>query len=137
MSRLAREMKIFPYGRNIAVVVSAVMDKDHQDATRKRQTFTRVGDPSREVKKERGIAKSAAPSSSKPPPAAKPTVPGPSPSKPSSGAKAVAPGSSKPPSAEPTQEQGPLSPLRTARRWQVGPNSTWTSAWMTTMWVVS
>jgi hypothetical protein len=82
MSRLAREMKIFPYGRNIAVVVSAVMDKDHQDATRKRQTFTRVGDPSREVKKERGIAKSAAPSSSKPPPAAKPTVPGPSPSKP-------------------------------------------------------
>jgi hypothetical protein len=112
MSRLAREMKIFPYGRNIAVVVSAVMDKDHQDATRKRQTFTRVGDPSREVKKERGIAKSAAPSSSKPPPAAKPTVPGPS--KPSSGAKAVAPGSSKPPSAKPTQEQGPLSPLRTA-----------------------
>jgi hypothetical protein len=28
MSRLAREMKIFPYGRNIAAVVSAVMDKD-------------------------------------------------------------------------------------------------------------
>jgi hypothetical protein len=28
MSRLACEMKIFPYGRNIAAVVSAVMDKD-------------------------------------------------------------------------------------------------------------
>jgi hypothetical protein len=27
-SRLAREMKIFPYARNIDVVVSAVMDKD-------------------------------------------------------------------------------------------------------------
>jgi hypothetical protein len=27
-SRLAREMKIFPYGQNIAAVVSVVMDKD-------------------------------------------------------------------------------------------------------------
>jgi hypothetical protein len=27
-SRMARELKIFPYGRNIAVVVSAVMEKD-------------------------------------------------------------------------------------------------------------
>jgi hypothetical protein len=27
-SRVAREMKIFPYGRNIVAVVSAVMDKD-------------------------------------------------------------------------------------------------------------
>jgi hypothetical protein len=50
-SRLAREMKIFPYGQNVAFVVSAVMDKDHQDATRKRRAFTRVGDPSREVKR--------------------------------------------------------------------------------------
>jgi hypothetical protein len=31
-SRLAHEMKIFPYGRNIVAVVSAVMDKDRQDA---------------------------------------------------------------------------------------------------------
>jgi hypothetical protein len=99
-SRLAREMKIFPYGRNIAAVVSAVMDKDRQNATWKRWVFTRVTDPSREVKKAWGITKSAAPDRSKPPPAAKPAVPGPS--KPSSGAKAVAPGSSKPPSAEPT-----------------------------------
>jgi hypothetical protein len=105
-------MKIFPYGRNIVVVVSAVMDKDHQDATQKRRAFTRVGDPSREVKKARGVAKSAALGSSKPPPAAKPAAPGPS--KPSPGAKAVAPGSSKPLPAEPTQERGPPSPLRTA-----------------------
>jgi hypothetical protein len=50
-SHLAREMKIFPYGWNIAIVVSAVMDKDRQDAARKRRAFTRVGDPSREVKR--------------------------------------------------------------------------------------
>jgi hypothetical protein len=89
MSRLAREMKFFPYGRNIAAVVSTMMDKDRQDATRKRRAFTRVGDPSREVKKGWGIAKSIAPSSSKPLPAAKPAAPGSS--KPSSGARAVAP----------------------------------------------
>jgi hypothetical protein len=29
MSRMARELRIFPYGRNISVVVSVVMDKDH------------------------------------------------------------------------------------------------------------
>jgi hypothetical protein len=31
-SRMARDLKVFPYGRNIAVVVSAVMNKDRQDA---------------------------------------------------------------------------------------------------------
>jgi hypothetical protein len=56
-SRLAREMKIFPYGQNIAAVVSAVMDKDRQDTTQKHRAFTRVGDPSREVKRARGGAK--------------------------------------------------------------------------------
>jgi hypothetical protein len=30
--RIARDLKIFPYGRNIAAVVSAVMEKDRQDA---------------------------------------------------------------------------------------------------------
>jgi hypothetical protein len=73
-SCMARELKIFPYGRNIAVVVSAVMEKDRQDAAWKRRTVTRVGDPFREAKKARGGAKSAAPSSSKPPPAAKPAA---------------------------------------------------------------
>jgi hypothetical protein len=111
-SRLAREMKIFPYGRNIAAVVSAMMDKDRQDATRKRQAFTRVGDPSREVKRARRSAKSAAPGSSKPPPAAKLAIPGPG--KSSSGARAVAPGSSKPHVAEPTKEREPPSLVRTA-----------------------
>jgi hypothetical protein len=53
------------------------MDKDHQDATRKRRAFTRVWDPSHEVKKAWGVAKSAAPGGSKPPPAAKPAVPAP------------------------------------------------------------
>jgi hypothetical protein len=111
MSCLAHEMKIFPYGRNIAAVVSAVMDKDRQDATRKRRTFTRVGDPSREVKRAWGGMKSTAPSSSRPPPAAKLAVPGPS--KSSSGARAVTFGSGKPPSAEPTKERRPPSPVRT------------------------
>jgi hypothetical protein len=111
-SCLAREMKFFPYGWNIAVVVSAVMDKDRQDASRKRRAFTRVGDPSREVKKAWGIVKSAAPGSSKPLPAVKAAAL--SPIKPSSGVRAVAPGSRKPPSAEPRQERGPPSPLRTA-----------------------
>jgi hypothetical protein len=32
-SRMARDLRVFPYGRNIAVVVSAVMNKDRQDAT--------------------------------------------------------------------------------------------------------
>jgi hypothetical protein len=53
-SHLAREMKIFPYGRNIAAVVSAVMEKDRQEAARKHRAVTRVGDPFREAKKVRG-----------------------------------------------------------------------------------
>jgi hypothetical protein len=101
-SHLAHEMKIFPYGRNIAAVVSAVMDKDRQDAARKRRAFTRVGDPSREVKRAWGGAKSTAPGSSKPLPTVKAAVPGPS--KSFLGARAVASGLGKPPSAEPTRE---------------------------------
>jgi hypothetical protein len=31
-SRMVRDWKVFPYGRNIAAVVSAVMDKDRQGA---------------------------------------------------------------------------------------------------------
>jgi hypothetical protein len=53
-SRMARELNIFPYGRNIAAVVSAVMERDRQDATRKRRAVTRVGDPFREATKVRG-----------------------------------------------------------------------------------
>jgi hypothetical protein len=104
-------MKIFPYGQNIVAVVSAVMYKDRQDAARKRRAFTRVGDPSREVKQARGGAKSTAPGSSKPPPAAKAAVPGPS--KSLAGSRAAASGAGKPPSAEPMKERRAPSPVRT------------------------
>jgi hypothetical protein len=97
-SRLARDMKIFPYGRNVVVVVSVVMEKDRQDASRKRRAFTRVRDPHRKVKMAWGAAKSAAPGTSKPP----------------LGAKSAAPGPSKPLPAEPVPERRPPSPPRTA-----------------------
>jgi hypothetical protein len=53
-SRMAHDLKIFPYGQNIAAVVSAVMEKDHQDAAQKRRAVVRIGDPFREAKKARG-----------------------------------------------------------------------------------
>jgi hypothetical protein len=120
MSRMARELKIFPYGWNIAAVVSAVMDKDRQDAARKRRAITRVGDPMREVKRARGGAKSAAPGGSKPPPAAKPAVPGPS--KSLAGSRAAASGASKPPSIEPVKERRSSSQVRTDKAAAVGAN---------------
>jgi hypothetical protein len=110
-SRMAHELKIFPYGWNIVVVILAVMEKDRQDAARKRRAVTRVGDPFREAKKARGGAKSAAPGSSKPPPAAKPAAPGPS--KSSAGAWAAASGAGKLPSAEPVKERRPPLSART------------------------
>jgi hypothetical protein len=91
-------MRIFPYGQNVAAIVSAVMEKDRQDASRKRRAFARVGDPRREVKMARGVAKSAAPGTSKPPLGAKSTTPDPS----------------KPLPAVPVQERRPLSPPRAA-----------------------
>jgi hypothetical protein len=63
-------MKIFPYGRNVATVVTALMEKDRQDVPRKRRAFTRVGDQRREVKMTRASAKTAAPGASMPPPVA-------------------------------------------------------------------
>jgi hypothetical protein len=108
---MACELKIFPYGRNIAAVVSALMDKDRQDAARKRRAITRVGDHMREVKRAWGGAKSTTPGSSKPPPAAKPAVPGPS--KSSAGSRAAASGAGKPPSTEPVKERRSPSPVRT------------------------
>jgi hypothetical protein len=106
-SRLACELKIFPYGRNIVAVVSAVMDKDRQDATQKRRALTRVGDPSREAKAW-GIAKFAAPSSSKPLPVAK--LAAPDLSKPLPGAQLAILGSGKPIPAEAAKDRGPPSP---------------------------
>jgi hypothetical protein len=50
-SCLARELRIFPYGRNIGVVVSIVMEKDHQDDQwKKRKAPLRLLDPHRDAK---------------------------------------------------------------------------------------
>ena len=83
-SRLDRDMKIFPYGRNVGVVVSVVMEKDRQDAPWKRRPYARLADPRRETKVVR------------------PTV------------KPVAPGASMLPPIAPTSERRPPSPLRAA-----------------------
>jgi hypothetical protein len=64
--RIARGLKIFPYGRNIAAVVSAVMNKDRQDAAQKRRAVVRLPDPRREAKRARGSAKAAAAGGSQP-----------------------------------------------------------------------
>jgi hypothetical protein len=100
-SHMAHDLKIFPYGRNIGAVVSAVMEKDHQDAAQKRWAVARIGDPFCEAKKAWRGAKSAAPGSSKPALAARPAVP--EPRKPSAGAKAAASGVGKPPLGEPAK----------------------------------
>jgi hypothetical protein len=70
-SRLAHDLKIFPYGRIVSAVVSAVMEKDRQDAQRKkRRAHVRLADPRHEVKMARPSAKPAAPDAGMPPPAA-------------------------------------------------------------------
>jgi hypothetical protein len=67
--RMVREWRVFPYGRNIAAVVSAVMDKDRQGAAQKRQAVTRLVEA--RPKRQQGAAKAAAPGGGKPPLAAK------------------------------------------------------------------
>jgi hypothetical protein len=110
-SRMARDLKVFSYGRNIAGVVSAVMNKDRQDAAQKRQAVVRLADPMREAKRARGSAKTAAASSSsKPVPAAKPVVPGPS--KASASAKTAVSGGTKPPPGGPAKGRELPSPGR-------------------------
>jgi hypothetical protein len=110
MSRIARDLKVFPYGRNIAAVVSTVMEKDHQDAAQKHRVVVRIADPMREAKKARGSANAAAAGGSKPVPAAKPAAPGHG--KASASTKAVAPGGSKPPPGGVVKGQRPLLPAR-------------------------
>jgi hypothetical protein len=73
-SRMVRDMRVFPYGRNIAVVVSAVMDKDRQEATQKRRAVIRL--PEARPKRARGTTKSAAPGGSQSTMAAKSASPG-------------------------------------------------------------
>jgi hypothetical protein len=120
-SRLAHEMKILPYRRNVAAVVSAVMENDRQDALRKRRAFARVGDLRREVKMARGIAKTAAPGTSKPP----------------LGAKSAAPAPASRSLPRPHRSEG-LHPRRVLlrRRWP-GPRPPWIFSWMTIFWVAS
>jgi hypothetical protein len=72
-SRMVREWKMFPYGRNIGAVVSAVMDKDRQGAAQKRQAIVRLHEA--RTKRQRGAAKAVAPGGGKPPLAAKSVVP--------------------------------------------------------------
>jgi hypothetical protein len=117
MYRMARDLKVFPYGRNIAAVVSAVMNKDRQDAAQKRLAVVRIADPRREAKRARGSTKAAASGSSQPMPAAKPAAPGPS--KASAGAKTAASGGTKPPRSDPRKDGSCLrrgDVLRTSAR---------------------
>jgi hypothetical protein len=72
-SRMVRKWKVFPYGRNIVAVVSAVMDKDRQGAAQKRQAVVRLQEV--RPKRQRGASKAAAPGRGKPPLAAKSAVP--------------------------------------------------------------
>jgi hypothetical protein len=53
-SRMAHDLKVFLYGRNIAAVVSVVMERDCQDVAQKRRAVVRIADPMREAKKARG-----------------------------------------------------------------------------------
>jgi hypothetical protein len=109
-SRMARDLKVFPYGRNIAAVVSAVMNKDRQDATQKRRAVVRMADPMREAKRVRGSAKAAASGSSKPVSSAKAAAPGPSMA--SASAKVAASGGGRLPPGGPTKGQELPSPGR-------------------------
>jgi hypothetical protein len=109
-SRMARDLKVFPYGRNIDVVVSVVMNKDHQDAAQKRRAVVRLADPMREAKRARGSVKATASGSSKPVSAARPAVPGPS--KASASAKTIASGGTKPPPGGPAKGRELPSPGR-------------------------
>jgi hypothetical protein len=74
-SRMARDLRVFPYGWNIAAVVSAVMNKDRQEATQKRREVIRL--PEARPKRARGTAKATAPGDSQPTLAAKPAALGP------------------------------------------------------------
>jgi hypothetical protein len=73
-SRMARDLRVFPYGRNIVVVVSAVMNKDRQEAAQKRRAVIRL--PEAKPKRARGTVKATAPDGSQPTLAAKPAAPG-------------------------------------------------------------
>jgi hypothetical protein len=72
-SRMARDLRVFPYGWNIVAVVSAVMNKDRQEAAQKRRAVIRL--PEARPKRARGTAKATAPGGSQPMLAAKSAAP--------------------------------------------------------------
>jgi hypothetical protein len=72
--RMVHDWRVFPYGRNIAAVVSAVMDKARQGVAQKRQAVVRL--PEARPKRSRGTVKAAAPGGSQPKLAAKSAAPG-------------------------------------------------------------
>jgi hypothetical protein len=72
-SRMVCDLRVFPYGQNIDAVVSAVMDKDRQEAAQKRRAVIRL--PEARPKRARGTAKAVAPSGSQPTLAAKSAAP--------------------------------------------------------------
>jgi hypothetical protein len=73
-SRMARNLRVFPYGWNIAAVVSVVMNKDRHDAAQKRRAVVRL--PEARPKRARGSAKAAVPGGSQPSLATKLAAPG-------------------------------------------------------------
>jgi hypothetical protein len=73
-SRMVRDLRVFPYGWNIAAVVSAVMDKDRQEAAQKRRAVIRLAEA--RPKRARGTVKAAVPGGSQPTLAAKSADPG-------------------------------------------------------------
>jgi hypothetical protein len=104
-SRMVRDWKVFPYGQNIAAVLSAVMDKDRQGAAQKRQAVVRL--PEARPKRLRGATKAAAPGRSQPTQVAKSADPGSS--RVAEAAKAAATGGTKsvPAGAEKARELPP------------------------------
>jgi hypothetical protein len=71
---MVRDLRVFPYGRNIVVVVSAVMTKDRQEAAQKRRAVIRL--PEARPKRARGTAKATVPGGSQPTLATKSATPG-------------------------------------------------------------
>jgi hypothetical protein len=70
---MTRDLRVFPYGRNIAAVVSAMMNKDRQEAAQKRRAVIRL--PEARPKRARGTAKATAPGGSQPTLAVKTAAP--------------------------------------------------------------
>jgi hypothetical protein len=102
-SHMVRDWRVFPYGRNIAAVVPAVMDKDRQGAAQKREAVVRLHEA--RPKRPRGTAKAAAPGGSQLPLAPKSAAP--VSSRAPEAAKAAAAGGTKSAKAAPGSSRAP------------------------------